>query len=73
MAKDTRAAALKELREHYKTDRAISAALGGNPTPQAVGQWKAQIPQAHVFFFEANGPKISRYRQRPDIYGPEPK
>jgi len=40
-------------------------------SPQAVQKWK-QIPVKHVLALEA-ATGVSRYRQRPDIYGPEPK
>lgn len=50
--------------------RSLSA-LGTAITPQAVGQWK-RVPGERALDIEAlTG--ISRYRIRPDIYGPEPK
>ncbi len=49
----------------------ISRTLKDAITPAAVQKWK-QIPTKHVLALEkATG--VSRYRQRPDVYGPEPK
>jgi DNA-binding transcriptional regulator YdaS (Cro superfamily) len=50
---------------------AISRALGGAVTPQAVHKWK-RVPPEHVLALEA-ATGVSRYRQRPDVFGPEPK
>lgn len=50
---------------------AVSKALGGKITPQAVQKWK-QIPPEHCIALEEKT-GISRYRQRPDVFGPEPK
>lgn len=49
----------------------ISRALGGTPTPQAVGQW-SRVPAEYCLRLEAAS-GVSRYRQRPDVYGPEPE
>lgn len=48
----------------------ISRALAGAVTPQAVSKWK-QVPPQHCIALEA-ATGVSRYRQRPDVFGPEP-
>lgn len=64
------AKALAEMKEKLGAT-GISRTLGGKPTPQAVGQW-LKIPAEYCRKLE--GPSgISRYRQRPDVFGPEPK
>ena len=50
---------------------AISRALGGSPKPNSIQEWKA-VPAKYVLKLEkASG--VSRYRQRADIYGREPR
>lgn len=50
---------------------AISRALGGSPGVSAIRGWK-QIPAEYCLRLEAAS-GVSRYRQRPDIYGADPK
>ena len=64
------AKALAEMKEKIGAT-GISSALGGRPTPQAVGQWQKVPPE---YCIKLEGPTgVSRYRQRPDVFGPAPK
>ena len=67
---ELKAAALAEAKRAVKGSTGLSRALGGEITPQAIGQWR-HVPAERVLQVErVTG--VPRHRLRPDLY-PDPR